>query len=106
MTENNNLLINLSSLIPLAGFSISNNKIIHFVENLKPVILHSDVIKFILNLKQQDLKMELLFYWWENFRKNINEIIETDPLICLHVTENILNFSQIFPNQASKSAIF
>jgi hypothetical protein len=95
MTENNNLLINLSSLIPLAGFSISNNKIIHFVENLKPVILHSDVIKFILNLKQQDLKMELLFYWWENFRKNINEIIETDPLICLHVTENILNFSHI-----------
>jgi hypothetical protein len=93
MTDNNNLLLNLSNLIPLTGFSISNNKIIQFVESLKPVILHIDVINFILEIQQQDLKMELLFYWWENFRKNVNQIFETNPLICLHVTKNILNFS-------------
>lgn len=78
--------------IPLKGFLYtSNEKIKHFVLQLKPYIRNPEVLNFILSISQQDLQMELLFVWWHENKSFLHEIINDLPLECLRAFTLILS---------------
>jgi len=86
----------LKQNLPLKGLSsVSYFNIKHFVLSLKPNIKNPLVLNFILTIQQQDLQMELLFVWWYENKQTLQEIINSEPLGCLHAFKLILSRTHI-----------